>query len=379
MTKYTQLRGIESVEPNPLLSYGKLVSLPDMTKYVVPKHTREEINLAGKQVIDGGVDFSVLTDALNVVNNWRTAHAYPLNAFYMTLSGRARKIDAAATLAQRLKRLPSIMLKLVRFPTMKLYQMQDLGGCRAVLKSVAAVREVVDLYKKADIKKKRHQLVREKDYIGCPKTDGYRGIHLVYKYHSGSRSKRMYNGQQIEIQIRSRLQHAWATAVESVQTFSGQALKSSGGDERWRRFFALASSAFALREKMPLVPGMPDDPIFLIGELRDLALALNVDLTLNAWRHAIQTMTTDAGRGKSAFLLVLDTTAKLMNIRGFSDMETAQASEAYLAAEKALNGRTDAQAVLVSVRSARALKKAYPNYFLDTKEFIDALAQAVAV
>ena len=35
--------------------------------------------------------------------------------------------------AQRLKRVPAIMLKLVRFPNMDLSRMQYVGGCRAVL------------------------------------------------------------------------------------------------------------------------------------------------------------------------------------------------------------------------------------------------------
>jgi hypothetical protein len=64
-----------------------------------------------------------------------------------------------------------------------------------------------------------------------------------------------YDGQRIEIQIRSKLQHLWATAVETAQIFTGQALKSKvkNASADWLRFFALTSSAFALREETPTV------------------------------------------------------------------------------------------------------------------------------
>ena len=48
-------------------------------------------------------------------------------------------------------------------------------------------------------------------------------------------------GLRIEIQIRSRLQHAWATAVETVDAFSGTSLKTTGGSGSektdWGRFY----------------------------------------------------------------------------------------------------------------------------------------------
>ena len=53
----------------------------------------------------------------------------------------------------------------------------------------------------------------ETDYVRKPKTSGYRGIHLVYRYHNDR--KTIYNGLQIEPQLRTRRQHAWATAVDT--------------------------------------------------------------------------------------------------------------------------------------------------------------------
>lgn len=82
-----------------------------------------------------------------------------MTSLNVTLRTRARKIDSAAIVAQRLKRLSSIETKLKRFPDMKLSQMQDLGGCRSVLRDVAAVDGVVKLYGSSTAKNrtKRHE------------------------------------------------------------------------------------------------------------------------------------------------------------------------------------------------------------------------------
>ncbi len=64
----------------------------------------------------------------------------------MTLLNRARKVHRRALVAQRLKRLSSIALKLEQNEYMKLSQMQDIGGCRAVLANVRQVADLVDIY-----------------------------------------------------------------------------------------------------------------------------------------------------------------------------------------------------------------------------------------
>ena len=89
--------------------------------------------------------------------------------------------------------------------------------------------DLVKIYEEAIAKNPhdRPECVEKYDYIAHPKSDGYRGVHYVYKYRSGSTPKAEFNSLRIEVQLRSRLQHAWATAVETVSTFTGQALKSN--------------------------------------------------------------------------------------------------------------------------------------------------------
>jgi ppGpp synthetase/RelA/SpoT-type nucleotidyltranferase len=64
---------------------------------------------------------------------------------------------------------------------MNLSQMQDIGGCRAVVASVARVEELHGLYLISSIK---HRLARIDDYIENPQPSGYRGVRLIYRYFS---------------------------------------------------------------------------------------------------------------------------------------------------------------------------------------------------
>jgi hypothetical protein len=338
-----------------------------------PKYRREQVNKAGRALANAAPD-EVPDEALDVISNWRLCHSWPLNTFKLWLLGKALHIDAGSLVAQRLKRLSSIALKLRRFPEMKLSQMQDIGGCRAIVATAADVDKLVERYKKSDLK---HKLVHEDDYIRSPKTSGYRGYHLVYRYNSDKSTT--YNDLKVEVQLRSSLQHAWATAVETVGAFTEQALKSSHGPQEWLRFFELMSAELASRERTAAVPNTPTNRRELRLELREYEAKLGVINRLELYAASIHLPET-AGEMKDAklFLLELDPNAMQLRVTGYKARELERASADYLRVERrALAGGRDA--VLVSVDSFRALKKAYPNYYMDTHKFIQALKEAIRV
>jgi ppGpp synthetase/RelA/SpoT-type nucleotidyltranferase len=353
--------------------------------WVRPQYSRGQVDSAGRTLIRNRAENATLPEliafdeAVNVINNWRSSHSYPLHALKMALRNRAREVDRKAVVAQRLKRLSSIATKLARNDNMKLSQMQDIGGCRAVVKDVSKVDRLLKTYMEVKAKNPnvRAEYVKTFDYITNPKVDGYRCIHLIYKYRSQSPQFAAWKGLRIEIQLRSILQHAWATAVETVDAFTGQALKTSGGtgtEKRdWGRFFALMSSAIATREKRALVPDTPIDVYELTAELRQLAEQLNVEPKLRGWSYAMKIADERAHPDDVLFLLVVDTVGRTIRLVGYRDMKEAQ--DAYLRREKEL--KPDEQAVLVSVDSLDAVRAAYPNYYADTTVFLDALNLAV--
>lgn len=341
--------------------------------WTVPGFSKSEVDRAGRTLVAENPTADQFLHALAVMNNWRASHNFPLNTFQVGLRRRASRFDDQALVAQRIKRMSSIELKLRRFETMKLSQMQDIGGCRAVLRNVSLVRDVADSYKESSVK---HRLLRIDDYLANPKQSGYRGIHLIYRYYS-DRSE-IYNGLLIEIQLRSALQHAWATAVETVGTFLKQSLKSSQGHEDWLRFFVVMSSAVAIRERTPTVPKTPADRRELIKELRKLSRQLDVKRRLQTYGDTLKALDETYVANGQYFLLALDPQADTVTVRSYHRNNLEQASADYLSVERSLDESTGAEAVLVSVDSIAALKKAYPNYFLDTRAFITALDQALA-
>lgn len=340
--------------------------------WVEPAYSRGHVNRAGATYVDRAASLEDRELALVTINNWRSSHAFPLNTFQVNLRNISGQCDSHPTVAQRIKRLPSIRHKLERFPEMNLSQMQDIGGCRSVLSSVAAVNAVVDYYKETS--RIKHKLVREDPYILEPKPSGYRGVHLVYSYYSDRSST--WNGLKIELQLRSQLQHAWATAVETVGTFTQQALKSSLGEKQWLRFFALMSSALAVREGTPLVPGTPADGDELRRTLRISANKLDVVARLNTYGAALRVVEEQMSAMKGhMFLLELDIPEQSLIARTYESPTVA--AEAYSAVERAIEGEPGKDAVLVSVESLAALRRAYPNYFLDTSAFVESVVEAI--
>lgn len=344
-------------------------------EWVTLEHSKKAVNRAGQALPRLGFLLpDEYNECLDVVNNWRACHNYPLNTFQVGLRRRARNLDRTALVAQRIKRLPSIIRKLEIFPKMTLSQMQDLGGCRAVLRNISHVRKLTANYQAGF---STHLLTRCDDYIATPRDTGYRGVHLVFRYQADGIGA-AYNGLQIEMQLRSQMQHIWATAVETVDTFTRQALKSSMGQPDWLRFFALMSSAIAIAERSPLVPNTPQEGSALIAELRAISKKLDVKRRFAAFPTVIKIIGEHAKATDHFFLLELDPDKGELDVRSFKKNQAEAASEAYLDAEKHIEPASPQQVVLVSVNSVAALRRAYPNYFLDSRNFIDLLDAALA-
>lgn len=305
-----------------------------------------------------------------IINDWRTSHALPLNVVYMALKRLGSATDTSALFSQRIKRLPSIEIKFRRNRKMKLTRMQDLGGCRAVLREASLIRGLRKRYEESRIV--THELVRDYDYLVEPKTDGYRGVHLVFRY-TGTRPS-AYDGQFIELQIRSRLQHGWAMAVETVDHLLSQGLKVGGGDAEWKRFFALMGTCHALTENTTPVPDTPTDMRILSREVRELANSLRVKARLNGVQAAQRAIDHEELRGMDYFLLALSAKEKYTKIRGYRQREIELARKEYVE----LEAQEEVDVVLVRVQDAQNLRQAYPSYFMDTTQFLNSLDELLA-
>lgn len=157
-------------------------------------------------------DLQAYFDAYELLLAYRAAHAKPLAKANNGLRSMVQSEGCQVEVSQRLKRVPTILEKLGREPTLPLSAMQDIAGCRAVLQNIDEVRRVEQRLKK------NRPPVAYSDYITTPRESGYRGVHVVV----------CYDGRNIEVQLRSRVMHEWAITVERLSGRIGENLKQDG-------------------------------------------------------------------------------------------------------------------------------------------------------
>lgn len=335
-----------------------------------PEYSKNQIIKAGKIIKNSASNSEECQMALNAIDNWRASHAFPLQVIYCNLK---RKYDKPGFIvAQRLKRLASIVKKLEREQTMNLWTMQDLGGCRVIVPTIDDVYEVAENFNHSRV---RHILKREYDYMKQPKFSGYRSYHLVYQYQSDT--KETYNRNMlIEIQIRTYLQHLWATALETMGLFTNQALKASHGKKNTLRFFALIASLFAMKENMPIVPETPIDIEVIISEIKMLDAKHNYLGMLSAIRVAVDHEEEKNSKRRGYYILILNYSKRNLRMKFYKPSQIDDATKEYNQIESSRdNNKIDA--VLVSVSSFGTLKAAYPNYFSDINAFVTAVNEII--
>ncbi len=306
--------------------------------------------------------------ALQMLSAWRGLFAYPLNTFSVMLRKKCSMLKISdAIVARRLKRTPSIVAKLRRFSGMDLGRMQDIGGLRVIVNNLDEVYKFWNSLQNSKIK--HEAVVPPHDYIKTPKPDGYRSLHQVYRYQSEDHPELC--GLQVEVQIRTKLQHAWATAVETLGAIEQASFKSGEGTDKHKQFFKLASALISLHEKASVLEEFSNTPRDeLVRQFSAIEKELNVFQKLTGIAVATSSILSPKAEKAEFQVMMLDPVAGTLSLTPFSRGQ-AQVAERFYSFLEATE--KDKLIVLVSVDNLRALKKAYPNYFLDTKLFVDTL------
>lgn len=373
----TEVAAMHFAEASPLgLDCGELDPvIGPVSNYPRFEFTMHEVKRAG-EVIAGNLPWTEesaaqIREAFLVANNWRDAHAYPMRSVRYSMIALMRRDGVQGITAARLKRMQAIRRKLRRL-SMNLNQLQDLGGCRAILPSVADVRTVA-----AAIQSGRHDLRKQDDYVTNPKPDGYRSHHLMLSYR-GKGDATIHDGRRIEVQLRTRLQHSWATAVEAVGLFRGEDLKGGRGSPKWLRLFTLMSAEFAAAEGCPEPNGVPSH-VGRISEIKSLNEELEAAATLDNLSHAVDWTETSFiyGSKPSHYLIIYEN--KTRRVRVVPKYFPENAVISYDNAE-AIDNKADGETVnvvLVEVDKLDNLIEAYPNYFGDVQLFKNNLGRIV--
>lgn len=331
-------------------------------------YSRKKISRAGNTMITSTSKKDV-DEAIVMINEWRASHAFVLDQLKPMLVELFESFGIEPLFSsRRLKRMTSIQYKLDLNPEMGLGGMQDIGGLRFVFQDVDTLEKAYELIQK---KIPQHFVIYKKDdYVnGRPKPSGYRSIHIVYQYCSDDER---YNGLRVELQIRTKLQHNWATAVETAGLTTNTSLKSSQGDSKWLIFFKIVSCLMAMKEQKPIIE---DFEKYSMEKLMQICFKMDEMYkftdTLRAIRITVKSVEEEQ-YSDDFYLVIIDFTKSVVNVSGFKDSEQEEAFEKYAIEESTAQEGLKA-VVLVSVDNIRDLKEAYPSYFLDTSEFIHVL------
>ncbi len=343
----------------------------DMADYPVLHYSKKQVVKAGK-ALRGDIRHDPdrhdeHVHIFRIAHDWRISHTVPMRAIRADLIGRLRRMGNGSISAARIKRMQSIRKKLSREPG-NLAQMQDLGGCRAIVPTISDVTRLVEIYRGLN---SFHNIRLDRSYIDNPREDGYRSHHFVFEFE-GTGDQAAYNGRRIELQIRSRLQHAWATAVEAVGLVRSEDLKGGEGNPDWLRLFLLMSSELADFEGTPVAPAAPSKPE-REKEIKALDKKLRAINMLENLRQGLQATEEWITRNTKYFLIQYNNRDRTVRVQGYN--KPVGAADSYSQTENAANANVTT--VLVEVDKIESLKEAYPNYFLDVRLFTQHLRRVV--
>lgn len=322
-------------------------------KIFFPGGSKKKVNRAGERVRLGTHTF----EDLFIIDEWRAAHRSVLNTFQAILRTRTRGTEIVV--AQRHKRKSTIFGKLERFPKMQLSRMDDVAGCRLIFESVEDLLKFREKFHKARFRHKRKNEIDKYNYIKAPKNTGYRGIHDVYSYDVNSVSGRNLKGLMIEIQYRTQLQHAWATAVEVIGFITESQPKFQQGDTRYQTAMALASDilARAYEDSFGPYPEKRDSDV-----VREF-LALEKDLNLLTMLRSLNAADTEVTTNRNAILIFSEEGE--LEVKSYRDAPSAL--RALFQLEKEFPGK---DIVLVKADTSEEVRFAFKNYFSDAQDFI---------
>jgi hypothetical protein len=229
--------------------------------------------------------------------------------------------------------------------------------------------------------------IKMDNYIAQPKEDGYRCLHIVGRFNNELKEER-----KIEFQIRTKLQHSWATTLEIVDIFTGQNLKGNEGFYGYRTFFKDVSDQFQIIENLNAF--QIDDRSLLTKEYltkivksphlvqQCVAIKKFVDrnaggLTVEQEMQAYCSTLNKLNKGlatknyKDGLVLIrLNVQTGVIEDEFFKGSEQTLASQRYSQYEQVLSKDDKWIVALLSTDAIGGLKQAYPNYFADSEIFL---------
>ena len=316
-------------------------------------------------------------------DNFREAHNIIIKLF--TIELKKVNFSKQHLTASRNKRIETIISKLCRPEKPKLDRIHDIAGTRIIFENIKSLEDYIDILENTELvnfKEKINEYKKRYNYIKNPKSDGYRSIHKVFYYSSNipysTLNEKRFNleNKKIELQLRTRLQHIWATTVEIYDIINKSNIKTGTHNKLETKeglFFKKCSLVFEGIEsndvekiKININEIFRDkDLVEIYNRLKGIKNIKNIQLPKTLGSDEVFILITDLNKGKTTFF----TTDP---IEKNDKQDTFLINASYRRLEEK-NTKGEYILLLLTLGDIKKLKNVYPNYFLNTNKFISIL------
>lgn len=316
-------------------------------------------------------------------DNFREAHNIIIKLF--TIELKKVNFSKQHLTASRNKRIETIISKLCRPEKPKLDRIHDIAGTRIIFENIKSLEDYIDILENTELVNFKEKINEDKNrynYIKNPKSDGYRSIHKVFYYSSNipysTLNEKRFNleNKKIELQLRTRLQHIWATTVEIYDIINKSNIKTGTHNKLETKeglFFKNCSLVFEGIEsndvekiKININKIFRDkDLVEIYNRLKGIKNIKNIQLPKTLGSDEVFILITDLNKGKTTFF----TTDP---IEKNDKQDTFLINASYRRLEEK-NTKGEYILLLLTLGDIKKLKNVYPNYFLNTNKFISIL------
>ncbi|MCW6029049.1 hypothetical protein K4043_13625 [Stenotrophomonas sp. SRS1] len=186
--------------------------------------SKSEVDRIGKSLKENTIDATVLTKLEAYRSEFTPAYSYVdrilTEKLRLNVTGRPAK--STISIIEKLKRIKS-----------RLSQVQDIAGCRVISATIAeqdlVVTNAKQWFEHIEIDDKRDAPMH-----------GYRAIHMLVEQ----------GGKTVEVQVRTQIQHFWASISEKLADKYGQQIKYGKGDERVLAHLVALSAQCAMMDDL---------------------------------------------------------------------------------------------------------------------------------
>lgn len=316
----------------------------DITNEYKMNYTGGDIKRLGDSIVKnkGYIENS----ELEILQEYRKSFIEPLTTTFNSLVKIKNNVSKDGIIAFRLKRIITIINKVLRNPQMHLNRMGDIAGIRLILNNDEQVYHALD-----SIKQEFEISGKIRDYIKDSKLIGYKGVHVYVKDPEF--------GKRIEIQLRTREYHNWSTLVEITDLLYNTRLKELGYEDNpeFGEFHRLISSKVELSEEQANKIYKVLEKHNFIDKLSKIFRRNNAEVK-KQWHEVTP---------RSRYFLIESSTEDIPKLTGFVNYD--QAEEAYFESYKK-NSETLIVLTAIQKPTFEQISVAYANYILSYHTFI---------